>query len=163
MNGFAIAPLQQWPSKLDELAAAHHAEWSALFGPHWSLDIVRGELQQSCGDAALPVSFVAIRDESLCGSVSLLIDDAEELRAFGSPWLGSLWVAPACRRRGLGARLVRHAMAEAAQRGVERLLLFTPRHADFYRRLGWRDLAQARVAGEPVDVMGCTLNAERAA
>lgn len=163
MSGFEIGPLRQWPSKLDELAAAHHAEWSALFGPHWSLDVVREELRQSAGDAVLPTSFVAMRDNALCGSVSLLVDDAEELRAFGSPWLGSLWVAPACRRRGLGARLVRHAMAEAAQRGVRRLLLFTPRHAGFYRRLGWCEVARARVAGEAVDVMDCVLRVERAA
>ncbi|MCB1554488.1 MAG: GNAT family N-acetyltransferase [Xanthomonadales bacterium] len=155
MSLLQIAPLRDWPTKLDELAAAHHAEWSPLIGPDWTLDVARAELHDSCGDAPLPATFVAVQDGEACGSVSLLVDDADDLRGYGGPWLGSLWVSPTYRRRGIGARLVRHAVEEAARRGVDRLLLFTPRHAAFYRSLGWADVGGARVRGEPVDVLSC--------
>ena len=43
--------------------------------------------------------------------------------------------------------------AHAASLGVDELFLFTPRHADFYARLGWRPLARTALLGTPVDLM----------
>jgi N-acetylglutamate synthase-like GNAT family acetyltransferase len=44
-------------------------------------------------------------------------------------------------------------VATAAEQGVPELFLFTPEHAAFYQRLGWRCLARTSLKGTPVDLM----------
>ena len=41
----------------------------------------------------------------------------------------------------------------AAREGVRRLWLFTPEHASFYARLGWRPQGSAKLRGVPVQLM----------
>jgi GNAT superfamily N-acetyltransferase len=137
---------------IPRLAAWHHAEWGALYD-HWTLDVCRTELEDHATRRGLPTALVASGEGELLGSVSLVLEDAPELTDQGSPWLASLYVRPEFRGRGLGAVLVRAAVAHAASLGVDDLYLFTPAHRDFYARLGWEPMLRTTLKGTPVDLM----------
>lgn len=151
-----IESLRAHPAHVATLAAWHHAEWGHLF-EDWTLAKATAELGDHASRDSLPATLVLLEDGQLLGSVSLVFEDAPELDDFGSPWLASLYVVPEARGRGLGARLVRAAIAHAATQGIARLFLFTPLHAAFYERLGWRSIARSRANGTAVDVMAFTV------
>ena len=134
------------------LAAWHHAQWGYLY-ESWTLADALAELSSHARQRTLPTTLVLIDGSRLLGSVSLVLEDAPELCNEGSPWLASLYVVPEARGRGYGAQLVNAAVALAAQQGISALFLFTPEHADFYRRLGWRVIARTALKGTPVDLM----------
>ena len=144
--------LDQHPGLVPLLAQWHHAQWGDLYD-YWSLDVARAELADHALRRTLPTTLVLLEGETLLGSVSLVLEDAPEFCDQGSPWLASLYVMPEARGRGLGARLVRAAVATAAEQGIAELFLFTPEHAEFYERLGWRRLTRTALKGTPVDLM----------
>jgi N-acetylglutamate synthase-like GNAT family acetyltransferase len=135
------------------LAGWHHAQWGHLYS-HWTHAVALAELEEHASRVAgLPTTLVALDAGELLGSVSLVLEDAPELSEHGSPWLASLYVKPEARGRGIGARLVRAAVARAAAEGVEELFLFTPEHREFYRHLGWQEVARTALKGTAVDLM----------
>ena len=144
--------LDRHPGLVPTLAGWHQAQWGHLYS-HWTLPVATAELADHATRRTLPTTVVSVEDGAPLGSVSLVLEDAPELSAHGSPWLASLYVAPAARGRGLGARLVQAAVAHAASLGVAELFLFTPEHVAFYQRLGWRALARTALLGTPVDLM----------
>lgn len=144
--------LAQTPALADTLAGWHHAQWAYVYDD-WSLDDARAELHDHATRCTKPTTLVALDGDELLGSVSLVDTDAPELADVGDAWLASLYVVPHARGRGLGAALVRALVAHAAFLGVERLWLFTPEHAAFYTKLGWREVARTSLNGTPVAVM----------
>jgi len=156
-----IAFLDRHAGLAPTLAGWHHAQWGHLYD-HWTLEVATAELRDHATRRTLPTTLVAVEDGAPLGSVSLVLEDAPELCGHGSPWLASLYVRPDSRGRGLGAQLVHAAVAHAASLGVEELYLFTPEHAVFYARLGWRPLARTALLGTPVDLM-CIAPARAAA
>jgi GNAT superfamily N-acetyltransferase len=135
------------------LASWHHAQWGHLYS-HWTFAVALGELEDHATRAAgLPTTLVALDGEELLGSVSLVLEDAPELSEHGSPWLASLYVKPEARGRGIGAQLVRAAVARAAAEGIAELFLFTPEHKRFYAQLGWQEIARTALKGTAVDLM----------
>jgi GNAT superfamily N-acetyltransferase len=147
----AFAWLSERPEWVPRLAALHHAQWSRLL-PHWQLATAQEDLASHTGGARVPTTILALVDGELAGSVSLLANDDERIRAY-SPWLASLLVLPGHRGRGIGAALVRRCVDVAAQLGIARLHLYPDDAAPFYERLGWRVRARDRLDEVPVDVM----------
>ncbi len=94
-------------------------------------------LEAKAANEALPLTWVALEGEELLGSASLVSSDMET-RPELKPWLASVFVSPAHRRRGIGGILVQHICQEAAFRGFSQLYLYTPDQERFYQRLGWR-------------------------
>ena len=88
--------------------------------------------------------FVAREGDDIRGMVSLLNTVST---ALGGPaaWLEDLIVAPGHRGRGIGTRLVGHALQYARERGLLRVTLLTGADntaaQQFYRRHGFRDSA----------------------
>ena len=144
--------LADHPGHAPVLAQWHHATWGHLYDD-WDLATATAELQDHATRRALPTTLVAEENGELLGSVSLVEEDAPELRGHGDAWLASLYVRPEARGRGLGADLVKALVRFAAGQGVERLWLFTPEHEDFYARLGWRHAGSATLRGVPVQLM----------
>lgn len=56
--------------------------------------------------------------------------------------LRSLIVQPVCRGQGLGAQLVAHIQRVAAEQGATALYLLTTDTADYFRRLGFSEMAR---------------------
>jgi predicted N-acetyltransferase YhbS len=140
------------PGHVDTLADWHHAQWGALYAD-WSRDDAAAELRDHATRRTRPTTLVALEGGAPVGSVSLVDEDAPELADRGDAWLASLYVVPEARGRGIGAALARALVAHAVAQGVERLWLFTPEHAAFYTRLGWRPAGTASLRGTAVTVM----------
>ncbi|MBK8284095.1 MAG: GNAT family N-acetyltransferase [Ahniella sp.] len=123
------------------LAAAHYREWGPLL-PDWSESEALAELESHQHRCAVPTTILGIDESSdedqLIGSVSLLANDHEQIRAY-SPWLASLYVWPAYRGQGHGVALVQRCLAEARALGLPKIYLYTAGQQVFYRKLGWRD------------------------
>lgn len=161
MSPWRIVPLHQYPHLAETLARWHHAQWGELMAP-WSFAEALAELEGHAAGGACPTTLVALAaDDTLLGSVSLVLEDAPELKHFG-PWLASLYVLPTARGQGIGAALVqalvRHAASlgvvdELRQEGIDTLYLFTHEHARWYQSLGWEAIGRMRAGVQEVDVL----------
>ena len=148
-----IESIAAHPGVVDTLAAWHHGEWGELMAP-WSLEDARRELQEHvAAGSGYPATLVALADhDQVLGSVSLIATDAPEFPQY-TPWLASLYVAPAARGAGLGSALVRAIIEHAHQLGFATLYLFTPGSPQFYLNCGWREQGTLRLGERNVVLM----------
>ncbi|GAA1867244.1 N-acetyltransferase [Myceligenerans crystallogenes] len=121
----------------DELPSDRHTVRDlhlAAFGDHGR---VVADLTDDLRDTGAPVlSVVADQDGQVAGHVMVtrgLLDAPRRLVEVGV--LSPLAVLPALQRRGLGAALVRHGLADLAERGVP--LVFLEGDPGYYSRLGF--------------------------
>ncbi len=106
-----IEYLSDRPEFLFKLAQWHYQEWSAL-RPGDSVEARIVRLQGWCGRGGIPLTVIALSDDELLGSASLIEHDMDD-RLELTPWLAGVFVAPEHRRKGIGAALVRRVMGEA--------------------------------------------------
>jgi GNAT superfamily N-acetyltransferase len=149
--------LADHPEAIPALAGWHHAEWGALVAD-WPLELAESELRSHTARRAISTTIVAHLDGALAGSASLLEEDMPGFPAL-SPWLASVFVAPHCRRRGLGNRLIDRVIEEAQALGVERLYLFTTGARGYYEPRGWQVLQPITSRGHEGLIMHLRLGA----
>lgn len=89
----------------------------------------------------------------ICLFVRQEIDSKHDL----TPWLASLYVAPAFRNRSIGQVLVRAIEAHARDVGCGQLYLYTVGAELFYARLGWIVRDRFDWHGTPMVLMGRAL------
>jgi GNAT superfamily N-acetyltransferase len=148
------------------LAAWHHEEWRHLYAPGaWSLAIATRELERMAAPGSRDQTWVAFegaaRDAgALCGSVSLLESDGLLGFEHLSPWLASLYVAPAARGRGVAAALIDAVLERARAEGHPALYLFTSGQESFWSARGWREIARGDAEGHAATVMVRNLTRE---
>lgn len=147
--------LKDGAAHLEQLARWHHQQWSYLNHDE-TLDQRIIRMQRYLHGPLIPATFIAVEDE-LLGSAALVENDMDT-RPQLSPWLASVYVAPTHRRRGVGSRLVLHAMKQAKQGGIDMLYLFTPDKESFYHKLGWRLICHEQYHGHQVAVMQAPLS-----
>jgi len=143
--------LADHPDAAPLLAAWHHDEWRDLL-PGWTLEQALAELRSHTGRRQIPTTFVAIEEDRLVGSASLLTADLDEWEHL-TPWVASVYVVPDCRGRGVGRRLLARSVEEAHALGVDTVYLFTAGQEGYYARLGWAPLARARHHSHDVVIM----------
>jgi N-acetylglutamate synthase-like GNAT family acetyltransferase len=120
--------------------------------PHVTLDMLIGGFRARTARHAIPKTFVALENDQIVGTASLVEDDMPT-RPELTPWLAAVYVLPEFRHRGIGLALVKAAMREAEALGVERLYLFTPDRVRFYNRLGWKVIEHTEYRGQNVTIM----------
>ena len=145
-----FADLRAHPEYLPQLAAWHHQEWLAL-NPGQTLAQRIQAMQAYLGSSFVPTTYIATAD-GLLGSAAIISHDMDNKPEL-SPWLASVFVAPEYRNQGIGSRLVKHVMKQAAEAGLSSLYLFTPDRVSFYQRLGWQVLASESYRDHDVTVM----------
>ena len=136
------------------LAGWHHAEWGHLYDPGvWDLDTAVRELEAMSRAGSADVTWIALDGDTLVGSVSLVGDD--DLRGFEhlTPWLASMFVAPAARGRGVAGLLTDALLAGAAERGHADVHLFTSGQEGYWSARGWRVLERVDAEGHAATVM----------
>jgi len=138
-------------------AAAREALLNAAYGP---VRFKKPSHRLRAGRAtARGLSFVAIEDGRVVGTVRLWDVTAGPERA--ALLLGPLAVDPACRNRGIGSALMRHALAAAARRGHGAVLLVGD--AAYYGRFGFSAERTGRLwlsgLADPRRLLGCELKA----
>lgn len=133
------------------LAEWHVREWQPLV-PSMNVPDMLAEFATHTGGLQVPTTLIALDADEVAGSVSLLENDHDDIRAY-SPWLASLYVRPEYRGRGLGIDLVRRCEDMAQRLGIAKLYLYTAGQEAFYRRLGWQGIATVSLHGACASVM----------
>lgn len=145
-----ILNLKDQPQHIPQLAEWHQHEWASL-NPGRTLQQRIKTMQAYLSDDLVPSTYIA-KGPELMGSAAIIVNDMETSPEL-TPWLASVFVAPAYRNQGIGSRLVKHVMQQAHAAGIARLFLFTPDRVSFYRRLGWQTLIEAAYRGHSVTIM----------
>ena len=140
-----------------------------LTGPEGAKEILRSEIRALASRRSEPWQIGPLRPEELPALLALLeasqlplagVEDhvgtalaaREDGRLVGSAvleiyggdaLLRSVAVDPGLRGRGLGLRLAEGALALAGERGVSRIFLLTETAADFFPRLGFRQVPRS--------------------
>lgn len=96
--------------------------------------------------------WVALEKGQPVGTVQLKPQEVPALATL-TPWVGGLYVEPAFRRCGIGARLVATAEERARQLACEQVYLITTDHAKYYARLGYERLESIHFKGAATAVM----------
>jgi predicted N-acetyltransferase YhbS len=133
------------------LATWHHQEWKELL-PHWTLEQALAELQSHTGRRQLPTTFLAVEQDRVIGSASLLLADLDGWEQL-SPWVASVYVVPESRGKGIGRLLVARAVEEARRLDVREVYLFTAGQEAYYARLGWSAFRRAQHEHREVVIM----------
>ncbi len=144
-----ILPLAERPQAIPQTAAWLNAEWGAAEGH--SLQETREWVEEIVSQEDRQTALGAFAGPDLLG-VALLVDCDLPRRADLTPWLSGLYVAPAARGQGVGARLTDAVAEAAAGFGFSRFYLYTP-IAGFYDRLGWLTIEEFDLNGRPFVVM----------
>ncbi|MCK9606748.1 MAG: GNAT family N-acetyltransferase [Methylomonas sp.] len=152
-----IIDLSHQPEHIPTLAAWHHRQWRHL-NPGGTLEERIDGMQGYLSKRLVPSTFICKCNGQLAGSAAIVASDMDT-RPTLTPWLASVFVAPPFRNRGIGGRLVEHAMLQARLGGIETLYLFTPDQAAFYQKLGWQILSEENYRGIAVTVMQIHLQA----
>ena len=93
----------------------------------------------------IPRFYAAILDERFIGTYALIRNDLNSRQDL-HPWLACLYIDPDCRGKQLGARLLDHAIKEAAKLGFKKLYLQTGLEG-YYEKYGWMHRGEVYGAG----------------
>jgi GNAT superfamily N-acetyltransferase len=148
--------LANYPHFAKPLADYHYEEWKNIL-PWWTQAAALVELRDHTHRRTIPTTLVAVEEDRLLGSASLVHEDLTEADLPGlaslTPWLASVFVVPDRRGQRVGSALV-EAVTELAQTlNISRLYLFTAGQQAFYAHLGWTVLRQVKHHGQPGVVM----------
>ncbi len=146
-----IANIADHPECAETVARWQWDEWGHL-DPADSLAARIASLRDQTDPDRIPTTYLALDDGEALGAASLVADDMGTHREL-SPWLASVYVAPAARGRGVASALVRRVVTHAAAMGVARLYLYTPDAQGLYAKLGWQVIATEYFEGHPVTIM----------
>ncbi len=146
-----IAYLADYPEHLPTVAAWVYGYWGHLM-PGSSLEGTERHFRGQLNRDALPLTLIALKGQQPVGTASIFLQDMST-RPHLSPWMASVYVDPAYRRRGIGSDLVRAIESAAERLHIARLYLFTPDQERFYARLGWSPLERVEYRTECVVIM----------
>lgn len=146
-----IIDLQDFPAAIPILAKWHQEEWSDLT-PSLTLEGRMEKMQAYLTSEIIPSTYIAMENNQILGSAALVENDMDTKKEL-SPWLASVYVDKVHRGKGIGSKLVLHAMEAAKNHGIDTLYLFTPNSEGFYKRLGWSAFSTEMYHGQKVVVM----------
>ncbi len=152
-NPIEIRYLADRPELIPVLASWFYAEWGT---PDLSVERIERRLHERLNRDRLPLVLVGFHDQQPVASASLKIREME-IRPEYLHWLGSVYVRPEERNRGIGSHLIEYAASEARRWDVEDLYLYTTYRENLYARLGWITIERVEYHGRSVAVMRRTL------
>ena len=150
-----IINLSERPDMIDTLAKWHFSEWGNLY-PNETQGDFKSALQACLEPVPVPSTFIAIDNDILLGSISILHKDMD-IDAPWTPWLASLYVNSDYRNQGIGKLLIQHLVDNCATHSINELYLFTPASRTYYENLGWKVIKSLCYHGQEVDIMHRTL------
>lgn len=156
-----IEYLADHPELIPILAEWHHLQWHH-YNPGDTVVRRAGRMQAHLDRRQVPLTFVALDGETLLGSAALEVFDMHD-RTDLTPWLASVYVAPAHRRQGVGNALVQQVVTKARALGIDILYLFTPDQEAWYAKMGWKVLERTEYMGHSAVIMSLSLSLDAAA
>jgi len=145
-----IAHLQEYPCFLPVLADLCGSEWAHLYAG-WDRAASLAEFSASRMDGQLPITLIALEEDDLLGTVSLIHNDLpgrEDL----NPWLASLIVRPEHRGKQVATFLIGEAESLLQKQEIPAAYLFTETAGGLFEKLGWQALDQAEANGHAVTI-----------
>lgn len=127
-------------------AAPQHASkvtewlWQAFGGDTLPQAFFASIVEHSQTAGALPVTFIAVENETLLGTVGLWRCDLISRQDL-YPWMAALYVAPEARGKGLAGKLQQHVIEYARTPGYCELFLYSACRG-FYERFGWQYIGE---------------------
>lgn len=135
-----------------EVAELKFQEFSYLTGKETIEDYLNRQ-NKYITDQSIPKSYVVLNESgNLMGTFALKLEDLHS-RPDLSPWLGSVVVVPAYRRRGVGSYIVRQAERLAKELAYSKLYLYTPDQETWYAKQGWQLIERTSSGKFPVSLM----------
>lgn len=150
---FKIVYLADHSEMVPTCAAWAFNTWGK-YNSSYTLDKRIKSFSEHCNKDQLPLTIIALnREHTPVGMSSLRSNDG--IRPDLSPWLGSVYVEPAYRNRGIAGQLVRQTHCIAQELGIETIYLLTYESTlpTWYSKLGWTEMGKDVCHGNPVDVM----------
>lgn len=142
-----IQPLSQCPRFIPELAQLHHDAWQGA-----DVATRRRVLSGFNDGGALPLAFVAVDGEALCGSAFLMAADLS-IYTEATPWLAGVYVKTEYRGQKIATRLIERVIAEAVAMGYPSLYLYTDAAQQLYAGLGWQTVKETRYLDRDISIM----------
>lgn len=142
---------------IPDLANLHYHEISKHWVPNANVERSEQNLIKHANFDKLPLTLVALINGQAVGMASLRENDG--IQPERTPWLGSLVVDPAFRRKGIGEKLINAIKQQALLLGYSKLYLlaFDPSIPTYYVKLGWLSIGTDQYLGHQVAVMEIVL------
>lgn len=106
------------------------------FGNENSYDFFESIIKRSLIKDKLPLTFVAIIDNELVGTIGLWRSDLVSRQDL-YPWLSALYVKESHRKKGVGQELQRFLINYCKEAGFTELFLYTDIR-NYYEKTGWQ-------------------------
>ena len=143
----SFAYLADRPEAVPQIAHWWFDEWGHL-SPGDSVDALTARVQGLLHRDQLPIQIVAIVENSIVGVAALKLHELIDLFPEKEFWLGSVYVAPEFRGRGIASALAMKIVEIAKSRGIKSLHLQTQSlDGGLYAKLGWKKLEQIHYDG----------------
>ncbi len=129
------------------------------YNSSYTLDKRIDSFSQHCNKDRIPLTILALNENDVpIGMSSLRSNDG--IRPDLSPWLGSVYVDPPFRNKGVASQLVREIHKVAQELGFPKIYLLTYEDTlpTWYAKLGWTDIGTDVCHGNPVNVMQICLD-----
>ena len=146
-----VEPLFRIPSLKPTVRRWLLSEWPEWYGQGGPGDLSADIEAFSQSETALPVGFVALRDNEPVGFGSLKQESIPSHKHL-SPWAASGFVVPSLRRQGVGEFMLRCIASHAQVMGYARIYCGTSTSVSLLRRAGWQHLESVIHAGKPLEV-----------
>ena len=150
-----IAYLADHPHHIPTVAAWQYEEWGHLT-PGDSLQGRIERLGQHIGRPGIPTTLIAVENDVVMGSAGLVVNDLRSHPDL-TPFMASVFVAPAYRGRGIATALAAQMKVVTQELGFAQLYLITPDQQRLYARLGWVAQRDLEYRGEIVTLMAVSL------
>lgn len=123
--------LKEHPKHIDTII-----DWlNNEFGNDNSKNFYKGIIEHSLIDNQLPITFIAIENGVLLGTVGIWRADLLSRQEI-YPWLSALIVNPNFRKKGIGEKLQKYALDYCDSMGYSEVFLYTDL-AGYYEKSGW--------------------------
>jgi len=159
-----IEKLKSHPELVRFLAHLMFREFGYFF-PDETEEEFEDVFQHRLNENRLPIAFVALEHGQFVGTFSLRENDPVLAKKFSpplqenySPWVGSVFVLPEKRKRGIGQILMERAKQETKKLGFRHLYLFTTDKEQWYVKLGFQTIEKSFLGKTPVAIMGCAIS-----
>jgi N-acetylglutamate synthase-like GNAT family acetyltransferase len=150
-----IINLKEALEYFDKIAEYHQEEWVHLNDGE-TLEKRKVRMQPYLNDEFIPTMYAAIEDEDIIGTAAIIECDLDE-RSDLTPWMASVYVFPAHRKKGYSKVLVKHVMKEAKRNNINKIYLYTENADELYARLGWKTISKEYCHNNEVIVMEASL------
>lgn len=148
-----FALLAELPDAVPTVARWIFDEWGHE-RPGSSVEGLAADISTKLDPTRLPIQLLALSEGLPVGVAILKPHEMKDTFPERTPWLGSVVVAPAYRRKGVGSALTRRIEALALSRGFSRLYLQTElQDGGLYARLGWTSCERLPYRGYQAHVM----------